>query len=171
MTPHETLQVTPQVVRVLEACQQPSTRRELQSALKLLDRVHFHEKYLFPTISAGFLEMTNPDKPMSKLQKYRLTPAGLAFLKAQKKPAKPESQPESQPESGMKARIRALLAKDTLSKGEISQRLGQKKISRPLNDAIRELLAAGVIEQTIPEKPNSRLQKYRLVQSQRKRSK
>jgi Fic/DOC family protein len=170
-TPHDTPQVTPQVRRVLEACQQPSTRRELQSALKLLDRVHFQEKYLIPAISAGFLEMTNPDKPLSKLQKYRVTPIGLAFLKAHKEPAKPESQPESQPESGIKARVRALLANDTLSKREISQRLGQKEISRALNDAIRELRAAGLIEQTIPEKPNSRLQRYRLVQSQRKRSK
>lgn len=50
---------------------------------------------------------------------------------------------------------------DALAKQEISQRLGQKAISGPLNKVIRELLAQGLIEMTRPETPNSRLQKYR----------
>ncbi len=55
---------------------------------------------------------------------------------------------------------------DALAKQEISQRLGQKTISGPLNKVIRELLAQGLIEMTRPETPNSRLQKYRRRLSQ-----
>jgi hypothetical protein len=81
VTPHD----TPQVERVLEFCRrQPLSRRELQSELRLLDRRRFQEMYLLPAISAGFLEMTAPDKPLSKLQEYRLTPSGLAILEATK---------------------------------------------------------------------------------------
>ena len=175
-TPHDPHRVTPQVERVLELCRsQPLSRRELQSELRLLDRRHFQETYLLPAVSAGFLEMTDPDKPVSKRQKYRLTPSGLAVLEAAGKPEKPESrlesepesQPESQPESALKARILVLLGNDAIGKKVISQRLGQKEISGPLNDAIRELVEQGLIEPTIPEKPNSRLQKYRLIQRKR----
>ncbi len=66
----------------------------------------------------------------------------------------------SQPES-IAEQVLALLKSEVLAKQEISQRLGQKNISGTLNKVIRELLAQGLIEMTHPEKPNSRLQKYR----------
>ena len=44
----------------------------------------------------------------------------------------------------------------------MSYRLGQKAISGQLNKVLKELLVERVVEYTIPEKPNSRLQKYRL---------
>jgi ATP-dependent DNA helicase RecG len=50
-----------------------------------------------------------------------------------------------------------------LSKAQISSRLGHKEISGQLNKVIRLLLAEGNIEYTLPEKPASRLQKYRLT--------
>jgi ATP-dependent DNA helicase RecG len=50
-----------------------------------------------------------------------------------------------------------------LSKAELSGRLGQKEVSGQLNRVIRILLAQGLVEYTIPDKPNSRLQKYRLT--------
>jgi hypothetical protein len=49
--------------------------------LGLVHREHFRESYLVPALAAGYLEMTIPDKPKSSRQKYRLTPAGHAFLK------------------------------------------------------------------------------------------
>jgi ATP-dependent DNA helicase RecG len=73
-----------------------------------------------------------------------------------------ESQPESQPES-VEARVLRLLGEQPLGKAAISSALGQKIVSGQLNAVIRSLLAQGRIEYTIPEKPNSRLQKYRLV--------
>jgi len=71
-------------------------------------------------------------------------------------------QPESQ--TGMlKDRVVLLLKDMPLAKSEISSRLGQKRVSGQLNNVIRVLLAENLIELTMPDKPNSRLQKYRLT--------
>jgi hypothetical protein len=57
-----------------------------------------------------------------------------------------------------------LLENGSMSKSELAAGLGQKKVSGQLNKVIRQLLQNGKIRYTIPEKPNSRLQKYRLVE-------
>jgi len=49
------------------------TRRELQIALGLKNGEHFRKAYLLPALETGAIEMTIPDKPNSRLQKYRLT--------------------------------------------------------------------------------------------------
>lgn len=74
--------------------------------------------------------------------------------------AQPESRPESQPES-LEIRVLRHLTASPLSKAELSARLGQKEISGQLNKVIRVLLGDQTIEYTLPDKPNSRLQKYR----------
>lgn len=74
----------------------------------------------------------------------------------------PETQPESQPES-LEVRVLRLLRNGPLAKSEMSLALGQKNISGQLNKVIRKLIADGLIEMTIPDKPSSRLQKYRLT--------
>ena len=71
-------------------------------------------------------------------------------------------QPESQPES-LTARVLQQLADGPMSKTDLSRSLGQKQISGQLNRVIRLLVADGSIEYTIPEKPRSRLQRYRLM--------
>lgn len=50
-----------------------------------------------------------------------------------------------------------------MQKSELSRNLGQRAISEPLNKVVRTLLADQMIEYTLPDKPNSRLQKYRLT--------
>ena len=75
---------------------------------------------------------------------------------------RPESQPESRPES-LEERVLTLLVDVQLSKAELTTRLGHKKISGQFNKIIRRLLAEQNVEYTIPGKPNSRLQKYRLT--------
>ena len=76
--------------------------------------------------------------------------------------SQPELQPESQPES-LDRRVLALLQPQDLGKAEISVHLGQKEVSGQLNKVIRVLMGQGLIEYTLPDKPNSRLQKYRLT--------
>jgi ATP-dependent DNA helicase RecG len=80
VTPHVTPQVTPQVIAHLEATGDPHASEELQRVLGLKDRMHFQKVYLEPLLAAGWLEMTIPDKPRSRLQRYRTTAAGQETL-------------------------------------------------------------------------------------------
>jgi ATP-dependent DNA helicase RecG len=80
VTPQITPQVTPQVIALLTAARQPCSREELQRVAGLKDRKHFQKAHLEPLIAAGWLEMTIPNKPRSRLQRYRTTTAGVAVL-------------------------------------------------------------------------------------------
>ena len=70
---------------------------------------------------------------------------------------------KSRPES-LEMRVLSHLATAPLSKAALSAVLGHKEISGQLNKVIRVLLGDQTIEYTIPEKPNSRMQKYRLTE-------
>ena len=76
MTP----QVTPQVAKLLGIIRGEMSRTELMSALGLKDRWNVSDSYLTPALAAGFIELTIPDKPNSRLQRYRLTAKGQAAL-------------------------------------------------------------------------------------------
>lgn len=67
MTPEE---------RLLAALDGEKSRQELQEALGLRHENHFRAAYLQPALDAGLIEMTIPDKPTSRLQKYRRTAKG-----------------------------------------------------------------------------------------------
>jgi hypothetical protein len=60
-------------------------------------------------------------------------------------------------------RVLAALAKGPLNRHVIVQRLGHKSVSGAIKKAIADFLRDEWIEYTIPEKPNSRLQQYRLT--------
>ena len=76
----------------------------------------------------------------------------------------PTGQPESLPlPESLQSRVIVLLANGPMQKSELSKNLGQKAISAQLNAVVRKLLTEQLIEYTIPDKPNSRLQKYRLT--------
>jgi ATP-dependent DNA helicase RecG len=61
------------------------SRRELRETLQLKGEDNFRRLYLVPALDAGFIEMTIPGKPNSRLQKYRLTAKGVALLATQRK--------------------------------------------------------------------------------------
>ena len=79
---------------------------------------------------------------------------------------KPPEQIQVQPESlpgDLKSRVLNLLADGSMSRSELSKKLGQKKPTGHLYNIVRDLLDEQMIEYTLPEKPRSRLQKYRLT--------
>jgi Fic family protein len=78
--PQVSPQVTPQVGDLLATIQGEMGREALQSALGLSDRKSFRERYLKPALADGLIKMTIPDKPNSRLQKYRLTDKGRQWL-------------------------------------------------------------------------------------------
>lgn len=75
--PQDDPQVTPQVAKLLAELKGEMSRDELQVALSLRDRKSFRQLYLAPALEGGLIEMTIPDKPNSRQQKYRLTDKGL----------------------------------------------------------------------------------------------
>ena len=74
-------EVTTEVKRLLNVIIGDHSRAELQKMLRLKNAEHFRKAYLLPAINAGFVEMTRPEKPKSRLQKYRLTARGLRVQK------------------------------------------------------------------------------------------
>jgi ATP-dependent DNA helicase RecG len=79
-TPQDTKQVTEQVTEqvkdLIDNIKEQMTRVEIQKRLNLKNREHFRAQYLQPGLAAGVIEMTIPDKPNSRYQKYRLTEKG-----------------------------------------------------------------------------------------------
>ena len=56
------------------------SRQEIQAELGIKDEKHFREFYQQPAVARGLIEMTIPEKPTSRLQKYRLTDKGYAII-------------------------------------------------------------------------------------------
>ena len=79
-----------------------------------------------------------------------------------------ESRLESQLESRLAAKILFLLQKEESGKHGLATQLGHKSVSGELHKQVKRMLDLGLIEMTIPEKPNSRLQKYRLTDKGRR---
>ena len=78
-------EVAGEVARLLLVMQGEMKRSAMQEALELKGEDSFRKRYLNPAIAAGFVEMTIPDKPNSRLQKYRLTDKGKEMLVLPKK--------------------------------------------------------------------------------------
>ena len=73
-------QVSDQVSKLLFTMSDSSYKAlELMEKLKLSHRPTFRKNYLTPTLKSGLIERTIPDKPNSKLQKYRLTTKGKSY--------------------------------------------------------------------------------------------
>ena len=72
-----------------------------------------------------------------------------------------ESRAESLAEGGLGHFVLQALADGPLSKSEIAHALGRDSVSGALNRTIRQLLDRDEIGYTLPDIPNSRLQKYR----------
>lgn len=94
----------------------------------------------------------------------------------------PESEERAPPESGqrglpggpsprepLETRVLRILADGPRGKASLSADLGQKAVSGRLNEVVRRLVVEGAIAPTIPDRPRSRLQRYRLTAAGRAR--
>ena len=83
VTPPVAPPVTPPVKSLVELLEKHGalSAADIRNKLGLKDRTHVREAYLNPSLKAKLVEYTVPDKPQSRLQKYRLTQAGQKIVK------------------------------------------------------------------------------------------
>ena len=60
-------------LKILKNCKNESSATELMKILNRTNKSKFKNTIVNPLIENGFFELTNPDKPKSPTQKYRLT--------------------------------------------------------------------------------------------------
>ena len=60
-------------LRILRNCKNESSAIELMEIINRTHKSKFKNIIINPLVKNGFLELTNPDKPKSPTQKYRLT--------------------------------------------------------------------------------------------------
>ena len=75
-------QVSEQVELLLRQCAiQPRSKQELLAAIGLSGVYMNYKRHIAPLVEGGLLALTIPDKPQSRLQKYRLTESGRRMLR------------------------------------------------------------------------------------------
>ena len=60
-------------LKILKKCKNENSAIELMEILNRTNKSKFKNTIINPLVENGFLELTNPDKPKSPSQKYRLT--------------------------------------------------------------------------------------------------
>lgn len=75
-TMQDAMQVSMQVEQLINTMHDVHSRDDLQVKLKISNRDYFRKAYINAALTTELIEMTIPDKPNSKNQKYRLTPKG-----------------------------------------------------------------------------------------------
>ena len=60
-------------LKIIKNCKNESSAIELMEILNRSNKSKFKNTIINPLVENGFLELTNPDKPKSPTQKYRLT--------------------------------------------------------------------------------------------------
>jgi ATP-dependent DNA helicase RecG len=72
----DTMHVSQQEIDLVSVIQGEQTREELQSALNINNRDYFRVSFIKAVLDNGLINMTIPEKPTSKNQKYYITTKG-----------------------------------------------------------------------------------------------
>ena len=78
-------QVEPWVIKALKGCLDPKKSREIQDIIEIKHRETFQRNYLDKLLEEELLVRTIPDKPRSRLQRYKTTEKGQALLETLQK--------------------------------------------------------------------------------------
>ncbi len=78
---HDVRLITKNIKMLITQMKGEISRPNLQLVLNIKHRSQFRESYLEPALELKIIEMTIPDKPKSKNQKYKLTKKGLELKK------------------------------------------------------------------------------------------
>jgi ATP-dependent DNA helicase RecG len=99
-------------------------------------------------------------------------PLGSTVRGAGKVESEVESKVESQLESvlDLSSRVLVALLRGPLSKAQVAAVVGKQRVDGQLHATMRGLLESRLVQLSIPDKPNSRLQKYRLTAKGRLRA-
>ncbi len=76
LTPQDEI-ITPQIKALIEVIKGEMNQEELRTILGFTDRKHFRDNYIITALKSRIIELTIPNRPTSKNQKYRLTALGL----------------------------------------------------------------------------------------------
>lgn len=79
-------EVAGEVRQLLRVMKSAMSRSEIQRALDLKGQANFRNRYLLPALRIGLIEMTIPDKPNSRMQKYKPTAKGRNLNRQQELP-------------------------------------------------------------------------------------
>ena len=75
------VQLSDTQIEVLKALEDITlSRKDIFAAIGMNGDSRSFKRHIEPLLADGFIEMTVPDKPNSRLQKYRLTDSGKAFI-------------------------------------------------------------------------------------------
>ena len=76
-------QLSEQVKKILQACSTiPRSKSELLETAGLANAYLNYKRHILPLLESALIERTIPDKPNSRLQKYRLTAKGRTIVKS-----------------------------------------------------------------------------------------
>jgi len=175
-------QVAEGIKRVVLVLEDEMKSAEIQEALQLKHREYFRNNYLEPAINEEFVEMLIPEKPNSPIQKYRLTAKGVEFKNKLYNTTEPITKSKTDHDAVHDTdhvtvhdtdhdtvQDDELIAKLVLnfsgekSRSELMAELELKHAGNFRDNYLNAALENNYIEMTLPDKPQSKYQKYRLT--------
>ena len=165
-------------IDMLRACARTdATAAELRAAAGYASRTRAFRQRLDCLLVDGLLRMTLANKPSSSRQRYRITPKGTAQLErsgvqveSRWSPSGVQVSGHSWPQASVPARLDAkdtamleACAQGSVSNAELRIAAGYASRTGTFRQRLDRLLQNELLELTIPDRPRSRSQRYRLT--------